>query len=163
MNFYAQKNYKIDKLESMEGVILPGSFAKLMLDFEALSNSPHPQLPAIELAYVAAALAIPAVDFLNYMNYRLGGVSQRDLMQEMLTVEESKLLLGVCRMIRQVDLVSGPSCSSEGFDPGIWLGNWLMPAVPAFGGVFPITYISTQSGQTTIENFLLSAVSGSYR
>jgi hypothetical protein len=134
-----------------------------MHKFETFFDDPYPELPAIEIIYVAAALAIPLVDFLNYMHYRAEDVAQRTLMRERLTVEQSKLLLGVCRMIEQVELISGSSCGSVGFDPGIWLGRWLRTVVPAFGGAFPILYISTQHCQITIENFLLNTVTGSYR
>lgn len=151
------------QIRECEGMILHSRFANLMLEFETFSNHPSPELAAIEIIDVAAVLAIPVGDFLSFMHYRIEDVAQRILMRETLTVEQSKLLLGVCKMIKQVELISGSLCGSVGFDPGIWLGRWLRAEVPAFGDVSPILYISTQYGQAKIESFLLSAVSGSYR
>ena len=79
-----------------------------------------------------------------------------------LSQEESERVLGMAKLLGQVESMVEESGGPEGFDAGGWLSEWLRTPLPAFGGDRPIDYMDTMEGQTLVANTLLMMQSGAY-
>lgn len=79
-----------------------------------------------------------------------------------LSQEESEKVIGMGKLLGQVQAMVEESGAPEGFDAGAWLSEWLRTPLPAFGGDRPIDYMDTMEGQTLVSNTLLMMQTGAY-
>jgi len=79
-----------------------------------------------------------------------------------LSQEESERVLGMAKLLGQVQAMAEESGVPEGFDASAWLSEWLRTPLPAFHGDRPIDYMDTMEGQTLVSNTLLMMQSGAY-
>lgn len=81
---------------------------------------------------------------------------------EPLSAEQSSRVLGIARLIGQVQAMLDESGTPAGFDAGAWVGRWLGEPVPALGGRCPAELMDTAEGQMLVANLLARAQSGAY-
>jgi putative toxin-antitoxin system antitoxin component (TIGR02293 family) len=81
---------------------------------------------------------------------------------EALTAEQGERLIGVARLIGQVQTMVEQSGNPEGFDAAHWLGAWLDEPLPALGGDCPADLMDTAEGRSVVSNLLAMAQSGAY-
>lgn len=133
------------------------------LSLESFLHASEPKVPAVEIVYVSTMLGMSMPELLGSLEFPIEDVIQRVSKRDVLTVEESKLLLGVFRIIRRIQAISYSSFGPSYFDPAIWLAIWMRETVPALDHATPSTYLSTLERQAVLENLLDCAVSGAYR
>ncbi|TCK33303.1 putative toxin-antitoxin system antitoxin component (TIGR02293 family) [Paraburkholderia sp. BL8N3] len=81
---------------------------------------------------------------------------------EPLSAEQSERLVGIARLIGQVQTMVEQSGNPEGFDAARWLGRWLDEPLPALGGERPADLMDTAEGRGLVSNLLAMAQSGAY-
>ena len=81
---------------------------------------------------------------------------------EALSPEQSERLVGIARLIGQVQTMVEQSGEPEGFDAARWLGRWLDEPLPALGGESPGDLMDTAEGRGLVSNLLAMAQSGAY-
>jgi putative toxin-antitoxin system antitoxin component (TIGR02293 family) len=81
---------------------------------------------------------------------------------EALSPEQSERLVGIARLIGQVQTMVEQSGNPEGFDAARWLGRWLDEPLPALGGERPRELMDTAEGRGLVSNLLAMAQSGAY-
>jgi putative toxin-antitoxin system antitoxin component (TIGR02293 family) len=81
---------------------------------------------------------------------------------EPLSAEQSERLVGIARLIGQVQTIVEQSGNPEGFDAARWLGQWLDEPLPALGGERPADLMDTAEGRGLVSNLLAMAQSGAY-
>jgi putative toxin-antitoxin system antitoxin component (TIGR02293 family) len=81
---------------------------------------------------------------------------------EALSPEQSERLVGIARLIGQVQTMVEQSGNPEGFDAARWLGRWLDEPLPALGGERPGDLMDTAEGRGLVSNLLAMAQSGAY-
>jgi uncharacterized protein (DUF2384 family) len=79
-----------------------------------------------------------------------------------LSLEDSEKLLGLAKLIGQVEVMVKESGNFEDFDAGKWLTSWLNESVGALGGDKPAQYMDTNEGQAVVSNLLLQIQHGVY-
>lgn len=106
------------------------------------------------------------------------GTSQESLMQtlgmpratvarkvkenQLLSTEHSERLLGMAKLVGQVEKMVAQSGDPGGFDAARWVGDWLNQPNPALGGQLPAEYMDTSEGQGLVSKLLAQAQSGAY-
>jgi putative toxin-antitoxin system antitoxin component (TIGR02293 family) len=119
---------------------VPAQFAKGLLNELALSQSAG-----------AGALNLPVAT-----------LNRKVARDDTLGPDESERVLGLARLIGQVEDMVRSSGDAAGFDPAAWLSRWLREPLGAFGGVRPIELMDTMEGQALVSQTLAQAQSGAY-
>jgi uncharacterized protein (DUF2384 family) len=82
--------------------------------------------------------------------------------QEVLAQEASERIVGLAKLVGQVQAMVEESGEPEGFDAKAWTARWLSEPLPALGGVAPGTLLDTMEGQTLVSQALARIQSGAY-
>ena len=79
-----------------------------------------------------------------------------------LSAAEGERVLGVGRLLGQVQTMVQDSGDPEGFDASAWLSAWISAPVPALGGARPLDLMDTMTGQALVSQALAQMQSGAY-
>jgi putative toxin-antitoxin system antitoxin component (TIGR02293 family) len=79
-----------------------------------------------------------------------------------LSKEESERVLGIARLVGQVEAMVEESGDPTGFNAAQWVAGWLEEPLAALGGRKPGDLMDTAEGQSIVSNVLARAQSGAY-
>lgn len=79
-----------------------------------------------------------------------------------LSPEQSERVIGLERLIGQVQVMIAESGNAKGFDAAAWIADWIERPLPALGGAKPADYLDTMVGQQLISRLLAQMQSGAY-
>ena len=71
-------------------------------------------------------------------------------------------MLGLAKLVGQLEAMVEESGDPEGFDALGWLSDWLREPLPALGGNRPIGFLDTMEGQAVVSQALAQMQSGAY-
>jgi uncharacterized protein (DUF2384 family) len=83
-------------------------------------------------------------------------------MSERLSKPQSERVLGLARLIGQVEAMVAESGMTAGFNAARWIGSWLAEPLAPLGGLTPGELMDTMEGQAIVSNLLARAQSGAY-
>lgn len=89
-------------------------------------------------------------------------VNRKAAANQPLTADESERVLGLAKLVGQLEVMLEESGSAEGFDAPGWLSRWLREPLPALGGRNPIDLLDTMEGQALVSQALAQIQSGAY-
>ena len=81
---------------------------------------------------------------------------------ELLSTEDSERVVGLAKLVGQLEAMVEESGSDENFDAPEWLSRWLREPLPALGGGRPIDLLDTMEGQALVAQALSQIQSGAY-
>lgn len=81
---------------------------------------------------------------------------------ESLAAPEAERVVGVAKLIGQVQQMVEESEELKGFSAAAWLGSWLVTPLPALGGELPVHLLDTMEGQGLLSKTLSQMQSGAY-
>ena len=119
-------------------------------------------IPAAYLDQIASKMAIPKE--LLYKNLRLprSTVDRKVREKVVLSPEHTERVIGLERLIGQLEVMVLESGDGSAFDAHTWLGVWLENPLPALGGLKPADYMDTMAGQEIVSTLLAQMQSGAY-
>jgi putative toxin-antitoxin system antitoxin component (TIGR02293 family) len=79
-----------------------------------------------------------------------------------LSSDESSRVLGMARLVGQIEAMVEESGRSEGFDAAVWVAQWLERPLPALGGQRPAELMDTPDGQSLVAEIAARMQSGAY-
>jgi putative toxin-antitoxin system antitoxin component (TIGR02293 family) len=79
-----------------------------------------------------------------------------------LSLDESERVLGLAKLVGQVQVMVAESGDSRDFDAHRWFANWIDAPVPALGGHRPVEYLDTAEGRDMVSGLLAKMQSGAY-
>lgn len=82
--------------------------------------------------------------------------------KQTLNSDESERVLGVARLVGQVERIVKDAGDPEAFDAARWLAEWLEQPNPALGRKRPSEFLDTSDGRTLISDLLSRMASGAY-
>ena len=82
--------------------------------------------------------------------------------KKFLGISESERVLGVARLIGQVQSMVEQSGDPNDFDAKQWVGQWLEQPLPALNNRAPLEMLDTASGQELVSQLLMQVQSGAY-
>lgn len=117
---------------------------------------------AVEAKRIFADLALAQGSALAALNLSAATVNRKAARGEALSPDESERVIGVARLIGQVQAMVEESGTPEGFDAGRWMSRWLEEPLPALGGSRPVELLDTMEGQALVADTLARIQSGTY-
>ena len=107
-------------------------------------------------------LAIPQSAGLTALNLPPATVNRKFSKDELLAPDQSERVVGMARLIGQLQAMVEDSGDPANFDATAWLSRWLREPLPAFGGAPPFDYMDTMEGQALVSQALGQTQSGAY-
>ena len=79
-----------------------------------------------------------------------------------LSSDASSRVLGVARLVGQVQAMVEESGNADAFDAAAWVAQWLDRPLPALGGRRPAEFMSTSEGQDLVSDLVARMQTGAY-
>ncbi|ACB95144.1 type II RES/Xre toxin-antitoxin system antitoxin [Beijerinckia indica] len=99
---------------------------------------------------------------LKALNLSPATVNKKAKRDETLSPEESERVIGIAKLVGQLEAMVEESGNAEGFDATAWIARWLMEPLPALGGARPVELMDTMEGQALVAETLAQIQSGAY-
>lgn len=119
-------------------------------------------LPAAEAKRILQDLDIGQGAALKALRLSPATFNKKVNQGQTLSTAESERVIGLARLLGQVETMVEESGSPEGFNAAAWLSHWLAEPVPALGGARPIDLVDTMEGQALVSTTLAQMQSGAY-
>jgi putative toxin-antitoxin system antitoxin component (TIGR02293 family) len=119
-------------------------------------------VPAVALNEIVRKMAISKERLYATLRFPTSTIDRKIRNNDALSAEHSERLLGLERLIGQVEVMLSQSGTGEKFDADRWVGAWLDHPLPALGGARPAEYMDTIEGQELVSGLLAQSQSGAY-
>ena len=119
-------------------------------------------IPATEAKRIFADLAIGQGAAFKALRLSPATVNKKAKQDQILSPEETERVIGIVKLVGQLEAMIQESGNPAGFDPAAWMARWLKEPLPAFGGVRPIDLIDTMEGQALVSTVLTQMQSSAY-
>lgn len=106
--------------------------------------------------YVEQQILFPA------LNLSTATVNRKAARNEALASDEGERVVGVAKLVGQLEAILEESGDPKGFDAKAWISAWLREPLPALGGARPLDMLDTMEGQSLVSNALARVQSGAY-
>jgi putative toxin-antitoxin system antitoxin component (TIGR02293 family) len=111
---------------------------------------------------IIADLAIAQGEGFDALKLSQATVNRKAAQGKTLSPDESERVIGMAKLVGQLQAMIEESGNPEGFDAPAWLSRWLREPLPAFGGARPVDLMDTMEGQAMVANALAQSQSGAY-
>jgi putative toxin-antitoxin system antitoxin component (TIGR02293 family) len=119
-------------------------------------------LGAAEAKRIVTGLSLPTGETLRALRIAPATMNRKIARKQPLAPEESERVIGLAKLVGQVQAMVAESGNPEGFDAEKWLSNWLREPVPALGGQRPIELLDTMEGQALVSTIVARMQTGAY-
>lgn len=119
-------------------------------------------VPAREVKQFVIALHLDQSVMFDALNLKIATVNRKAAKNQALSSDESERVLGLAKLVGQLEAMVEESGEPEGFDAPSWLSNWLREPLPSLGGGRPIELLDTMEGQAVVSRALAQMQSGAY-
>jgi len=119
-------------------------------------------LSAVEAKRIIADLAIGQGAALKALNISTATVNKKARQEHTLSPAESERVIGIARLVGQLEAMIEESGNPEGFDAVAWMSGWLQEPLSSLGGARPIDLMDTMEGQALVSTALAQMQSGAY-
>ncbi|MCB8877307.1 antitoxin Xre-like helix-turn-helix domain-containing protein [Acidisoma silvae] len=119
-------------------------------------------LPAADAKAILDDLGIEQGFGLKALNLSVATVNKKAKLGERLSADESERVIGLGKLIGQLEVMIADSGDGSDFDALAWMGRWLATPVPALGHLRPADLIGTMEGQAMVSTLLAQIHSGTY-
>jgi putative toxin-antitoxin system antitoxin component (TIGR02293 family) len=96
------------------------------------------------------------------LNLKTATVNKKAVRDELLSAEDSERVVGLAKLMGQLEAMLEEAGSDENFDAPAWLSRWLREPLPALGGSKPLDLLDTMEGQALVARALSQIESGAY-
>jgi len=107
-------------------------------------------IPASEAKRILADLTVNQAAGYRALDISPATMNRKVKDKGRLSPAESERVLGVARLVGQIQAIVEESGDPEGFDAAAWLSRWLNEPLPALGGVRPLDMLDTIEGQSLV-------------
>lgn len=118
--------------------------------------------PATFVGLLADTMQQPRTQLISQLGLPSSTVRRRAAVKAKLNREETSRLVGMARIIGQVQAMVEESGAPADFDAGPWVARWMETPIPALGGSKPSEYMDTAEGQGVVSQLLSQMQSGAY-
>lgn len=119
-------------------------------------------VPAITVEILAKRMEIPQEKLLGTLGFGRARINRQVRENKCLSADESSRVLGMARLIGQVEAMINESGNPEGFVPATWVARWLERPLPALDGRPPAEFMDTPDGQALVSVMAARIQSGAY-
>lgn len=122
----------------------------------------HAGVPARHLVRIVQRMHIPKERLYAFLRLPRSTLDRKIQNHENLPAEYTERVLGLERLVGQVQAMVAQSGNPDGFDADRWVGEWLDRPLTALGGAKPADFMDTMEGQKLISQLLAQSQSGAY-
>lgn len=119
-------------------------------------------VPASDAKRIIKDLGVEQKVFYHALGLKTATVNRKAKRNDLLSSGESERLLGVAKLVGQLEMIISESGDPEGFDAPEWMSTWLREPLPALGWEKPISFLDTMEGQALVSDALARIQSGAY-
>lgn len=119
-------------------------------------------LPARSLDVMAKYMAIPTARLVATLGLARTNVYRKARANRRLSKGDSARLLGMARLIGQVQEMVTESGDPDGFETASWVAQWLQSSLPALEGRCPAEFMDTVDGQSLVSTLVARMQTGTY-
>jgi len=119
-------------------------------------------VPASWVRHTEEATALSRSTLCALLGLKLSTINRKLNHQLRLSPDESERLMGLQRLIGEVEAVVRDCGESEGFAAGRWLASWLQRPNQALGGASPANFLDTSEGREQLGRLIGAQRSGAY-
>lgn len=119
-------------------------------------------LPASVIVQTSKAMNLPREQIYTFLHFPRATVARKIASKAVLSPEMSERLLGLRKLIGQVEVMVRDSGNTEGFNAAEWVAQWLNEPLPALGGQPPKDLLDTAEGQDIVSGLIARMQSGAY-
>lgn len=119
-------------------------------------------VPARQVKGFALALHLDQQVMFSALNLKTATVNRKAASNEALSADESERVLGLVKLVGQLEAIVEDAGNPVDFDVLEWLSGWLREPLPALGGAKPIDFLDTMEGQALVSRALSQIHSGAY-
>lgn len=119
-------------------------------------------VPASEAKRIIKDLGVEQKLFYEALGLSTATVNRKAKRNDPLSSDESERLLGVAKLVGQLETMVAESGNPKGFDAPQWMSNWLREPLSALGGKRPFSFLDTMEGQAIVADALARIQSGAY-
>ncbi|HQT80187.1 MAG TPA: DUF2384 domain-containing protein [Rhodopila sp.] len=119
-------------------------------------------LGARDAKAILSQLRVPQGEALTALHIPVATMNRKAKTNASLSPAEAERVLGVGRLLGQLQTMVRESGNPEGFDAAAWLSAWMSAPVPALGGARPLDLMDTMTGQALVSQVLAQMQSGAY-
>lgn len=117
-------------------------------------------VPARYLVEIGQQMVMPKERLYDALRLPRSTIDRKIKADDRLSAEQSERVVGLERLVGQVETIVAESGDPEGFDAAQWLGEWLERPSPALGGARPADFMDTMEGQGLVTRLLLQSQAG---
>lgn len=118
--------------------------------------------PSDMVGVISREMDISKERFVRIVGLPRATVTRKIASRTDLSADESERLVGLAKLIGQVEAMVRECGAPAGFKPAKWFGEWIARPVPALGGRKPEEFLDTSDGREAIGKLLAQMQSGAY-
>lgn len=119
-------------------------------------------MPARTIEAMARRMAVPKEGLVATLGLARATVDRKARDNKSLSSDESARVLGMARLVGQVEEMVAESGDGADFDAAAWVAQWLQNPLPALGGKRPAEFMDTADGQALVSTLLARMQTGAY-
>ena len=119
-------------------------------------------IPARAAKGLLADFSIGLTTLIRALNISPATINRKAQGDHRLLPAESERVMGMARLVGQIQAIVDESGDPVGFDAVAWMSRWLTEALPALDGVAPLELLDTMEGQGLVASILARVQSGAY-
>jgi putative toxin-antitoxin system antitoxin component (TIGR02293 family) len=117
---------------------------------------------AVELIKTGAKMGVSKEKMFSLLHLPRSTVNRRIATKKTMSVEHSERLIGLQKLIGQVEIMVSESGDSSEFNAAKWVADWLERPVAALNNSKPADFMDTIEGIELISSMLAKMQSGAY-
>ena len=119
-------------------------------------------VPAKAVDAMAKRMAIPKERLVTTLGLARATVDRKARQNQPLSSDESSRVLGMARLVGQVQAMVEESGEPKDFNAAEWVASWLERPLPALDGRRPAELMDTPDGQGLVSNLVARMQTGTY-
>ena len=119
-------------------------------------------VPATAIDALAKRMAVPKEKLVGTLGLARATIDRKVRENKPLSSNESSRVLGMARLVGQVQAMVQESGNPQGFNAPEWVGRWLQQPLAALGGQRPEELMDTPEGQGIVSQVVARMQSGAY-
>jgi putative toxin-antitoxin system antitoxin component (TIGR02293 family) len=119
-------------------------------------------VPARDVKQLFTALHFDQQIMFDALGLKTATVNKKAARDEVLSAEDGERVVGLAKLVGQLEAMLEETEGAEDFDPAKWLSQWLREPLPALRNRRPIDLLDTMEGQALVSRMLAQIQSGAF-
>jgi len=119
-------------------------------------------MPARSVKVIAGRMSISKARLMTTLGLARATVDRKARTNMPLSTDDSARVLGMARLVGQVQEMVAESGEPDGFAAAPWVARWLQCSLPALDGRCPSVFMDPDDGQSLVSNIVARMQRGAY-